>query len=92
MDRKAVYALIVVFVTCVTVGVSNVLYTNHVDDRRQADQARSDRAATEAARGASCELVVAFDDLYKETPPGSLTPAGVRVAKVWARYRAELGC
>lgn len=90
MPSKMVYALLVVFVTMVVVGVANVLYTNHVDDQRRADQARSDRAATEAARASSCELIVAFDELYKETPP--TTPAGVRVAAVWRTYRAQLGC
>lgn len=90
MNRKIVYAMLVVFVTAVAVGVLNVAYTNHVDDRRKADQARSDRAATEAARAQSCALVVAFDDLYKETPP--TTPAGQRVARLWAEYRAELAC
>ncbi len=86
MRAKVVYAVIVVFVAFVGVGVGNVAYTNYVDERRAA----GDRAAAKAARAASCDLVVAFDELYKETPP--TTPAGVRVAAVWARYRAQLGC
>jgi hypothetical protein len=90
MRAKMIYAMVVVFVAFIAVGGGNVAYTNHVDQRRVLDQQRAQLAANEAARAASCELVVAFDDLYKETPP--TTPAGVRVAEVWARYRSELGC
>jgi hypothetical protein len=86
MSAKLVYALVLVFVTTLAVGFLNIAYTNHVDERRAA----GDRSAAKAARSASCDLVVAFDELYKETPPS--TPAGTRVAEVWARYRALLNC
>lgn len=90
MTRRVVYALILVFATSLGMGVLNVAYTDHVNDRRVADQQRAQAQARAAARAASCALIVAFDDLYRESPPS--TPAGRRVAEVWAQYRAQLGC
>ncbi len=90
MGRRGVYALLVVFVTMVAIGVGNVKYTNYVDEQRVAGQDRAKAAAQKASREQACVLVVAFDELYKETPPTS--PAGVRVAALWASYRAALGC
>lgn len=90
MRWRMVVVVIAVLLAPLGVGVGNVAYTNHVDERRVADQARSQQAAREAARRASCELIVAFDELFKESPP--TTPAGEQVAALWARYRVELKC
>ncbi len=87
MPKRFVYAMVLVFLISLGIGVGNVAYTNHVADQRVKDQLRAERTAAEAARAASCELIVAFDDLYREQPPESLTPAGRRVAAVWAKYR-----
>ena len=90
MDRKLIYALVVVFVTMIGVGVANVWYTNHVDDMRVKGERAAKAAAAAASRASACKLVVAFDELYRESPP--TTPAGQRVAALWASYRQQLGC
>lgn len=84
------YPLVVLVLVFVMVTVLNVLYTNHVDQRRQEADRRAAAAAQIAAREQNCRLIVAFDDLYKETQPTS--PAGVKVAELWAEYRVALNC
>jgi hypothetical protein len=81
--------LILVLVFVVASGL-NVLYTNYVDNQRQKAEARARIERQEASRAQTCQLVVAFDELYKETPPES--PAGQNVAKLWAEYRRALRC
>lgn len=84
------YPLVMLVIVFIAVTVLNVLYTNHVDQRRQDADARAKAAAQASSREQTCKLVVAFDDLYKETPPA--TPAGQNVAALWAQYRRQLNC
>ena len=93
MDRKKVYAAVVTFVTLVAVGVGNVLYTNHVDERRQ----ESARAATAAQRKAGeqvkavvCAMILANVRVYDETPPPSA--AGRNLADSWDLLSKQFGC
>lgn len=90
MRARMVYAWLVLFVTMLGVGLLNVAYTNYVDERRVAGERAAKEAAQKASRSQACALVVAFDELYKESPP--TTPAGQRVAALWSAYRAQLGC
>ncbi len=81
------YPIVVLVLVFVVVSGMNILYTNYVDEQRRKDDRNAALAAAEANRVQTCQLVVAFDELYKETPP--TTPAGENVAKLWARYRLE---
>jgi hypothetical protein len=82
-----ILALVLVFVV---VSGLNILYTNYVNHQRQEADQRAAAAARAASRAGTCQLVVAFDELYKETPPA--TPAGQNVARLWAEYRRALAC
>lgn len=95
------YPITMLVLVFVGISVLNVWFTVHVNDERQyadrraaAEARAADRRAAEEAqrvsRANTCKLVIAFDDLYKETPPSS--PAGINVAALWASYRLELGC
>ena len=84
------YPIVVLVVVFVMISGLNVLYTNYVNAERQKADRRAAATAQAAARQQSCQLVVAFDELYKETPPA--TPAGQNVAALWAEYRRALNC
>jgi uncharacterized membrane protein YcjF (UPF0283 family) len=90
---KAVYAAVVVFVTIIAGFIGNVLYTNHVDERR----ARSDRANTiarqkqaEQSKIVVCALINANVAADKESPPQ--TPAGKNKAEAWKTLKTQFGC
>ena len=91
--RNVVYAGVVVFVTVVAMGIGNVAYTNHVDERRRA----SDRAARAAQQRAGeqvkagvCAMILANVRVYDETPPS--TPAGRNLAESWDLLKVQFGC
>jgi hypothetical protein len=84
------YPIVMLVVVFVAVSFLNILYTQHVNKQRQQADARAEAAARAASRASTCQLVVAFDELYKETPP--TTPAGKNVAQLWSNYRVTLGC
>lgn len=91
--RKMIYAAIVIFVTLVAGTVGNVLYTNYVDDRRQASAragVEAQRRAGEAVKAAVCSMVLANVRVYDETPP--TTPAGRNLADSWDLLSAQFGC
>lgn len=94
MDRKnMIYAAVVVFATLVAVGVGNVLYTNHVDDRRAASAragAEAQRRAGEQVKAAVCSMILANVRVYVETPPQ--TAAGRNLADSWALLSKQFGC
>jgi hypothetical protein len=52
----------------------------------QADQARQG----EVARRATCTLITAQDDVYRDTPP--ISPAGVNAAKAWHDLSIQFHC
>lgn len=95
------YPIVMLVMVFVLISVLNVLWTNHVNNERQKEDRRAaaaqaevnqraEAAARAASREQSCRLIVAFDDLYRETPPTS--PAGVKVAELWADYRRQMAC
>ena len=84
------YPLVALAIVFVMVSGLNILYTNYVNNERQEAERKAEAAARAAARVQSCQLVVAFDELYKETPP--TTPAGQNVAALWAEYRRQMAC
>ena len=84
------YPIVVLVLVFVLVSGLNIVYTNYVDSQRRKDDARAAASARAASRAATCQLVIAFDELYKETKP--TTPAGQNVAALWASYRRELNC
>jgi hypothetical protein len=86
VDRRLIYALVVVFVTSVALAVANVAYTNHVNEARERDRARQG----EQARAAVCALINANVDVYAETPPQ--TAAGVNLLESWRTLKAQFGC
>jgi energy-converting hydrogenase Eha subunit H len=93
MRSKVIYAAVVVFVTLVAVGVGNVLYTNHVDQRR----VESARVAAEAQRrqaeqtlAAVCALVLANVQVYDETP--ATTAAGKNAEAAWDTLKTQFSC
>lgn len=93
MRRDRVYAAVVVFVTLMAVGLGNVLYTNHVDERRAASERAgkaAQRRAAEQTKAAVCAMILANVTVYDETPPTS--PAGRNLAESWDLLSAQFGC
>ncbi len=84
------YPIVMLVFVFVCVSGLNIFYTNYVNERREDAQVAADRRAAEINRAQTCRLVVAFDELYKETPP--TTPAGENVARLWANYRQLNRC
>ncbi len=84
------YPIVVLVLVFVVASGLNVLFTLKVNSDRQEADRKAAAVAEAAAREQSCRLIVAFDDLYKETPPGS--PAGIKVAELWADYRRQMAC
>lgn len=84
------YPVIALAVVFVVASFLNVLYVNYVNRERIEEDRKAAAVAQTAAREQSCRLIVAFDELYKETPPNS--PAGQKVAELWAEYRRQLNC
>jgi hypothetical protein len=84
------YPIVVLVMVFVVATGLNIMFTLYVDNERKQSERKAQAAAQVAARKQSCQLVVAFDELYKETPPQ--TPAGQNVAALWAEYRRTLGC
>lgn len=88
-----IYAAVVVFVTLVVVAVGNVLYTNYVDDRRQASAragVEAQRRAGEQVKAAVCSMILANVRVYDETPPQTL--AGRNLADSWNLLSKQFGC
>lgn len=83
MNRRLVYALVVVLVTALALAVANVAYINHVND--QAEQRNQARARE------FCEVVRLIDDRYQKLPP-TADPEAQRFAEAMHRYRVRLGC
>jgi hypothetical protein len=67
--------LLVVLVAALVTGGGSLLYAN---------------AAAEQAQHRLCGLIVAQDDVYRETPP--TTPTGKRVAVEFAQLRRDFDC
>lgn len=84
------YPIVLLVLVFVAISGLNVLFTLHINNERQEADRRAAIAAAEAARQQNCRLIVAFDDLYRETPPS--TPAGQNVARLWASYRSLNRC
>ncbi len=84
------YPIVVLVMVFVAVSGMNMLFTLHINNERQKADRQAAIAAAEASRQQSCRLIVAFDDLYRETPP--TTPAGQNVARLWASYRSLNNC
>lgn len=55
-------------------------------EQQQADQRRQG----ELARQASCSLITAQDDVYRDTPP--ISAAGRNAAKAWHDLSVQFGC
>lgn len=92
MSRR-VYAAVVVFVTLVAVGLGNVLYTNHVDERRarsDREQRAANQRSAEQTKAAVCSMILANVRVYDETPPQ--TTAGKNLAESWDLLSAQFGC
>lgn len=82
MSRRAVYALLAVFITSIGLAVANVAYTNHV---QQESERRNENRAREI-----CGLIRVTDDAYIQTPP--TTAVGKNLAAEVHAYRVKLGC
>lgn len=76
------YAFIVSIISCVAIAVTCILYTNWVDNKREASERKSDRQW--------CELVTFYDNYYQKNPPQS-DLAKQQAALMHAR-RVSLGC
>jgi hypothetical protein len=67
---RQAWALLLVFVAILAVGVGSMIYSNHT---------------AAASQRQWCDLLLAFDDAYREVPPQ--TPAGVKIAERLAELR-----
>ena len=84
------YPIVMLVLVFVLISGLNIWYTTHVNNERHKADVKAAETARAASRIQTCQLVVAFDELYKETPPTS--PAGIKVAELWAGYRRQLNC
>lgn len=74
--------LLTVFLSVTALTVAGVLYTGHVDDRRETAERESDRRW--------CDLLTTLDEAYSSTPPS--TELGRRVAASIRTLRVQLDC
>lgn len=84
------------YATAVTVGLSlasvaAVVVVAFVVLQRATDRAlEAERRSGELSRRATCQVVIAQNNVYRETPP--VSPAGIEAAKAWSGLRQSLRC
>lgn len=72
IEFRQAWALLLVFIAILAVGAGSMVYSNH---------------AAAASQRQWCDLLLAFDDAYREAPPQ--TPAGVKIAERLAELRDQ---
>lgn len=74
--------LVTVFLSVAALATAGVVYTGHVDDKREVAERESDRRW--------CDLLTTLDEAYSSTPPA--TELGRRVAASIKTLRVQLDC
>lgn len=101
MKQKAVkpviWTLVVALGCMVALVYGGIAYTNYVDDQAKArteaalqETNRKFLLAIQESNRKWCDVVVLFDDTYRNTPP--TTPAGQQLAKWFAERRTDFNC
>lgn len=76
--------LVLVLLSSAAIGVSAIIYTDHVDKRRRADDVKRSQQI--------CGLITLFDDAYRNGQQQPSTELGRRIAAEMHQYREALHC
>lgn len=92
---KGWYPIVIMGVVMALVTFGNVLYTIHVDHKREQSEARARAEVVRAERELDrrwCQLLIPLDDSYQTNPNVQASELGRRVAAAVHDIRAETGC
>ncbi len=73
--RRFLYLIVVTLITSMISPCAGIVYVNWVDRKNRHEW---------------CELIITFNDAYKENPPANETAK--RIAELMERRRDSLGC